>query len=170
MVAVSIFEALGLNPAVIALQALVFLVLLWALRRLLFAPVQQIMRAREEQAQEHLAQAQAQQAEADKLREELQQRLDAIQDEARRRMREAAEEAKAAHDHTLAEAREQAEKTLQRVAAEIDLEKRKAIAELREQVAELALIAASKAVQDGLDEQAQRRVIERAIAGLEQQQ
>jgi len=169
MLAVSIFEALGLNPAVLALQALVFLVLLAVLRRFLFGPVQQILRAREQQVQQHLDQARDQQTAAQKLREELQHRLDTIQEEARRRMREAAEQVKAAHDRTVAEARQEAEKLLERAASEIDLEKRKAIAELREQIANLALTAASKAIQDGLDETAQRRIIDRAIAGLEQE-
>ena len=170
MLAVSIFQALGLNPAVLALQALVFLALLWVLRRFLFRPVQQILRAREQEVQKHLDHARDQQSAAEKLRDDLQHRLDSIQEEARRRMREAAEQAKAAHDRTVAEAREHAEKLLQRAASEIDLEKRKAIAELREQVASLALSAASKAIQDGLDEQTQRQIIDRAIAGLEQEQ
>ncbi|UCH36136.1 MAG: F0F1 ATP synthase subunit B [Armatimonadota bacterium] len=170
MLAVSIFEALGLNPAVLALQALVFLVLLWVLRKFLFAPVQQMLRARERDVDQHLNEARERQAAAEKMREELQHRLDTIQDEARRRMREAADEAKAARDEALADARDEAEKLLRRAASEIDLEKRKAIADLREQVANLALTAASKAIQDGLDEEAQRRVIDQAIAGLEQEQ
>jgi F-type H+-transporting ATPase subunit b len=168
MVAVSIFEELGLNPAVILLQALVFLLLLGVLVRFLFAPVREMLAARERQVKAHLDEARQQQAAAEEARADLQRRLDTIQDEARRRMREAAEEAKAAHDRALAEAREQAEKLLQRATAEIAREKGKAVAELREQVAELALKVASKAIQDGLDEGAQRRVIDRAIAGLEQ--
>lgn len=169
MVAVSIFEALGLNPAVLGLQAAIFLVLLWVLRKFLFAPVQQIIRAREQEVQKHLDDARERQAEAQKMRDELQHHLDTIQDEARRRLREAADEAKAAREAVIAEARAQAEKLLQRAASEIDLEKRRAIAELREQVAELALKAASKAIHDGLDENTQRRVIDRAISLLEQE-
>ena len=169
MLAVSIFQALGLNPAVIALQAGVLLLLLWVLRRFLFKPVQEIMRAREEQVQQDLDAAHGHRTEAEKLRQELQQRLDTIQEEARRRMREAAEEAKAAHATALADARQQAEKMVRRAASEIDVEKRKAIAELREQVAELALTAASKAIQQGLDETTHRRVIDQAIAELERQ-
>ncbi len=165
-----ILEALGINPNVVALQALVFLLLLWVLIKFLFAPVRRIMEAREQQVQAHLEAAREHQATAEKAREELQGRLDAIQEEARRRMREAAEETKAAHAQALAEAREQSATLLQRAAAEIDLEKRKAIADLRQQVAELALNAASKAIQDGLDEATQRRVIDHAIAGLEQEQ
>jgi len=170
MLAVSIFQALGLNPAVLGLQALVFLVLLWLLRRFLFGPVQQIMRARELEVQKHLDQARDQQVTAERIRDELQQRLDTIQEEARRRMREVADEAKAARDTAVADARAEAERLLQRAASEIDLEKRKAIADLREQVAELALSAASKAIQETLDEGMQRRVIDQAISALEQRQ
>jgi len=168
MLAVSILEALGLNPAVIALQALVFLLLLVALIKFLFAPVRRILQEREQAVKTHLEQARAQQLEAEKARQDLQQRLDTIQEEARRRMREAADEAKAAHDRALAEAREQAAKLLERAASEIDLEKRKAIADLREHVADLAVRVAAKAIQDGLDEATHRRVIDQAIAGLEQ--
>jgi F-type H+-transporting ATPase subunit b len=167
MLAVSIFEALGLNPAVLALQGLVFLALLWVLRRFMFGPVRQIMRTREEEVQQHLDRASEQQSEAEKLRDDLQQRLDSIEDEARRRMREVAAEARAAHDKAVAEAREHAEQIIQRAASEIDVEKRKAIADLREQVAELAVAAASKAIQQSLDEATQRRVIDEAISALE---
>jgi F-type H+-transporting ATPase subunit b len=170
MLAVSIFQSLGLNPAVLGLQALVFLVLLWLLRRFLFGPVQQIMRARELEVQQHLDQARDHQTTAERIRDELQQRLDTIQEEARRRMREVADEAKAARDTAVAEARAEAERLLQRAASEIDLEKRKAIADLREQVADLALSAASKAIQETLDESTQRRVIDQAISSLEQRQ
>jgi F-type H+-transporting ATPase subunit b len=168
MLAVSILEALGLNPAVIALQALVFLLLLVALVKFLFAPVRRILQEREQAVKAHLEQAREQQLQAEKARADLQQRLDTIQEEARRRMREAADEAKAAHDRTLADAREQASKLLERAASEINLEKRKAIADLREHVADLAVRAAAKAIQDGLDEATHRRVIDQAIAGLEQ--
>ena len=169
MLAVSIFEALGLNPAVVALQALVFLVLLWVLRRFLFGPVQQMLRAREDEVRRHLEQAGARQSEAERLRADLQQRLDSIEEEARRRMREAAAEARAAHDRAVDEARQHAEMIIERAASEIDVEKRKAIAELRQHVAELAVAAASKAIRETLDEATQRRVIDEAIAGLERQ-
>jgi F-type H+-transporting ATPase subunit b len=168
MFAVSILEALGLKPAVIALQALVFLLLLVALVKFLFAPVRRILQEREQAVKTYLEQAREQQLQAEKAREDLQQRLDTIQEEARRRMREATDEAKAAHDRALAEAREQASKLLERAASEIDLEKRKAIADLREHVADLAVRVAAKAIQDGLDEATHRRVIDQAIAGLEQ--
>lgn len=170
MLAASILQALGINFKVVALQALVFLALLWVLIKFLFAPVRQILAAREQEVKGHLDQARTQQAEAEKARADLQHRLETIHEEARQHMREAAAESKVAHDRALAEAREEAQKLLQRAASEIALEKRKAIAELREEVANLALHAASKALREDLDEGTQRRVVDRAIADLEAHQ
>ena len=60
----------------------------------------------------------------------------------------------------LTKAREEAEKVSARARDEIRAEKEQAMAELRSQVADLALAAAGKLVRSEMDGQTQRRLVE----------
>lgn len=64
----------------------------------------------------------------------------------------------------LTTARSEAEKVTQRAREEINAEKERAMAELRGQVADLALAAAGKLVRSEMDGQTQRRLVEQFLA------
>jgi F-type H+-transporting ATPase subunit b len=64
----------------------------------------------------------------------------------------------------LTEARTEAEKVTQRAREEITAEKERAMAELRGQVADLALAAAGKLVRSEMDAPTQRRLVEEFLA------
>ena len=67
-------------------------------------------------------------------------------------------------DEILAEARADAEKVTARAREEITAEKEKAMAELRAQVADLALEAAGKLVRTDMNAATQRRLVEEFLA------
>ena len=67
-------------------------------------------------------------------------------------------------DEILAQARADAEKVTERAREEITAEKEKAMAELRAQVADLALEAAGKLVRSDMNATTQRRLVEEFLA------
>lgn len=73
------------------------------------------------------------------------------------RAQRVAEETRAAD---IAATREELERLRERAAAEIDAEKQRAMGELRAEVADLAIAAASKVVGESLTDQRQRRLVE----------
>jgi F-type H+-transporting ATPase subunit b len=66
-----------------------------------------------------------------------------------------------------AKAREQAEGLIARARAEIQQEREKAVQDLREQVADLAVMAAGRIIGESLDAKKHRELIERAIEEAE---
>ena len=64
----------------------------------------------------------------------------------------------------LAATREEIDRIRERATAEIQAEKQRALGELRAEVADLALAAASKVVGESLDDERQRRLVQEFLA------
>jgi F-type H+-transporting ATPase subunit b len=82
----------------IASQAVAFLLLYLLMRKFAFAPIQQILREREERVRKAIEDAERQRAEMERLRSEYEQRLARIEEEARARLQEAMQQAYQARD------------------------------------------------------------------------
>jgi len=162
-------KALGLDWRVLLVQIVTFLVLLWLLRRFLFGPVSALMASRTTEVKRRLDDAEQQQARAEQIRQELEQRLAAIAEEARQKMQEAVQEARATRERLLAEARSDAQQVLERAQEEMRREQRRALLDLRNDVADLAIAAAQKAVGVGLDDAKHRQAISDFLVRLEAQ-
>ncbi|MCX7643042.1 MAG: F0F1 ATP synthase subunit B [Armatimonadetes bacterium] len=144
-------------------QTIAFLILYWLLRKFAFAPVQQILREREERVRKAIEDAEQKRAEMEQLRAEYEQRLAHIEEEARTRLQEAMQQAYQARDALLAEAREQAERILQRAQEQIALEREKLMVELRDFVVDMAVLIAEKLIERSLDHKAHHELINRIL-------
>ena len=158
---------LGIDPQILLLQAVGFIVLYLLLRRFLFGPIQNILEQRRVEVESALDRSAEELQRAEQLRGEYETHLARIRDEGRQRMQEAVREGQEAREAILAEARAQAQGTLNRARAQIDLETRQAMQELRHHVVDLAIEAARKAVHETLDEERHRELVDRAIADIE---
>jgi F-type H+-transporting ATPase subunit b len=162
-----VLETLGIRWQVMVLQIGAFGLVFLLLKLFAFGPLGAILRQREEEVSGNLERAAAQAAEQQRLREELEARLSRIHEEARAEVKKAVEEARQVREQLLGDARSEAERFLSRAQAEIENRRRSALKEMRDQVADLAMIAAGKAIGETLDEAAHRRVIDDFIASLE---
>lgn len=166
----SLLEQLGIDPSVLVLQVIAFLILYWVLRRFLFAPVLAMMGRREAEIAEALDAGKRAEGELARIDEERARVLDEAREQGREQVRQAVREGEEARERILRETREEAHEVRQRARRAVDLEREEARLALRQQVAELALMAASKAVLRRLDEETHRQVVDDFIATLEQQQ
>jgi F-type H+-transporting ATPase subunit b len=150
-------------PGLMVWTIITFLIVLWALRRFAFGPIQRMIDQRRDRIREALDEADKARNEARELREltakereEAKLERERILEEARRQSQRLAEQAKERAD---ADLKEQLEKNREELAAEN--------ARLREQirrdVVELTLFAAEKVTGKVLDEDDQRRLIEETI-------
>jgi F-type H+-transporting ATPase subunit b len=140
-------------------QTVAFLILYWLLRKFAFAPIQQILREREERVRKVIEDAERQRAEVERLREEYERHLAHIEEEARAKLQEAMQQAYQARDALLADAREQAERILQRAQEQIALEREKLMVELRDFVVDMAIRIAEKVIKRSLDRTAHHELI-----------
>lgn len=148
-------------------QVIAFLILLYILVRILYNPLSQAMAARTERIRVELGAAE----EASKHAEEANARTQVLIDQAKAQSQEILRQASANADtmrvQIIEEARAEALKVIDRGRLEIDRERQAAFDELRRQVAEIALLAATSIVKKSLDSADNRRLIDEAIKSSE---
>jgi F-type H+-transporting ATPase subunit b len=139
----------------------IFLVLMW---QFAFKPIASMLAERKERIEQGLKDAE----QARKDRESAEQERLAALTEARREANEilarAQKVAQETRDADIAATRAELERMRVRASDEIAAEKGRALAELRSEVADLALQAAGRVVRETMNDQRQRRLVEEFLA------
>ena len=161
------FEQLGLDPIKLAIQAFNFLLLLFLLQRLAYRPLLRMMDARSARIRDDLDAARQVREESRKEQEQYRQQLAGARDEARGILDEATAVAARIREQAQADATAQNAVSLRRAREEIAREKEQAIGELRREVADLAIMAASHVVGRSLDGEDQRRLVDQALSKVD---
>lgn len=159
-------DALGIDPKFLVIQALGFLVLVTVLVKYAFGPIYALLAQRQTTIQGNLDEAQSRRDEMVRLQNEYQQRLAQIEDEARDKVQAAVKEAQAARDEIITKAQADREAIVARGNEELEREREKALASMRDEIAELAFQAANRAVRGNLREGAQSQLISDVVAGI----
>lgn len=158
------FEALGINLPMIIAQIVNFTILLVVLRLVLYKPVLTMLDERKQKIAEGLNAAEIARAEAASAQANIEAQLDA----ARKDGQEIVANAQTIATRIQADAREQTAKdreaALERARNEIQLERDRAIAELRTEFADITVKAAEKVINQSLDQRAHERVIDETLA------
>ncbi len=157
-------EALGLNLPQLIAQIANFFVLLVILRLTLYKPILKMLDERKQKIAEGLNAAEIARAEAAAAQANIQDQLLV----ARKDGQDIVAGAQAIATRIQAEAREQSnrdrEVSLERARTEIQLERDRAIAELRGEFADITVSAAEKVINQSLDRQSHQRIIDEALA------
>lgn len=156
-----LFQINLFQVVIAAANFVVFLVLMWTFA---FKPVAKMLGDRRTRIEQGLRDAE--QAKRDRENAE-QERLTAITDarrEANDILTRAQKVAQETRDADIAATRDELERMRVRASEEIDAEKQRALAELRGEVADLALQAASRVVRETMTDQRQRRLVEEFLA------
>ena len=159
-----ILNSLGINLGAVLWHAINFLILLFVVQRFLYQPVVRMLDERSARIRDSLAQAERVKAETAQLEEQSR----SILDDARREGQQILAQANRTAEQIMGEARRQAqsegERLIERARAEIEQERNRAYQDLRQQVADLAVLAASRVVRRSLDDTAQRELIREFLA------
>lgn len=146
--------------------AIVFLALLGILWKFAWGPILGAVEARESGIQSKLDEAASRNEEAAKLLAEHKEQLA----DARRQANELIAEGKAAGEHLRKDieekARAEAQGIVDRARAEIERERDQAIEALRRESVDLALAAASRLMQENLDQDKDRQLVERYLSEM----
>jgi len=141
-----------------------FTILLWGLHRFLYKPLLGAISARENEIESALKKAAEDRAEADRLRKEFEAQIANSQREAQEIINKAVKGANAAKEQIEADARAKASELLENATKTIEREKTKALAELRQEVANLAVAVAGKVIEKNLDTAEQKRLADSFVA------
>jgi F-type H+-transporting ATPase subunit b len=160
----ALIDAFDINLVGLTFQVINFLLLLYILNRLLFKPLLARMDERSAKISKGLEDAEVAARDRELARAEREAAVSEARKEAAALLANANKIATDTRDEILAKAREDAEKVTERAREEIIAEKEKAMAELRSQVADLALDAAGKLVRSDMNATTQRRLVEEFLA------
>ena len=156
-----------INQNIFLAQTVNFILLVLLLYRLLYKPVRTFLDNRTAEIEGQIKAAEENQAASIALRQQLEEQAKDSRQQARKFLDEATKRAEVLQAEMLQEAREEAAAIIRRAQEVTELEKEKAWAELKEQVAELSLLLASKVITQSLDEQQHQALISETMGQLD---
>jgi len=155
-----------LNPGLTLWVAITFLALIVVLAKFAFGPIVRMLDERERTIREAIDQAKKERAEAERMLGEQKASLAQARREAADIAKKNQQEVEALRVELTARAKKEADDMVASARRTIDEEKRKAAAELKAQVADLAVAAATRIVKSSLDDKAQRALVEEYLREL----
>ena len=158
------FSAFEVNWVSLGFQVFNFLLLLYLLNRLMFKPLLARMDERSQKIEKGLEDAEVAARDRELARAEREAAVSEARREAAEMLARANKIAEDTRNEILTDARTEAEKVTSRAREEITAEKERAMAELRSQVADLALAAAGRLMRQEMDGASQRRLVEEFLA------
>lgn len=145
------------------LVAINLFVLYIILRKVLFKKVTAFMEQRSNMIQDSLNSADKAKAYADEVRTKYEEQLKVVQDEMQKMMEEAKIKASKESDKLIASAKKEAEDFLKQAREEIERERNQMVKQIRTHVADLAISAASKVIQANMDNEKNRKLVDKFI-------
>ncbi|HIX91159.1 MAG TPA: F0F1 ATP synthase subunit B [Candidatus Agathobaculum pullicola] len=133
------------------------------IKKFLFKPVRKMLAAREEEVQAMYGNAEKAQTEAEKMRSEYTERLAKAKEEAAEIVGSATRRATVRSEEILKESSQQAAAMMKKAESTIEQERKKAMNELKDEVASLSVMIASKVVERDVKEADHERFIEEFI-------
>ena len=158
-----ILKDLRIEPRLIPVMGVGFLLLYWLLSKFLFAPIHGMLEKRREQINQHLDRMQRDEDEMAAIKAEYERRLANIEQEGRERIQAAIKEAQRAKEEMIAEARAKADSVLKSAVDEIERQEEKMKIELSDYVVGLATAAAGKLLREEMNEDRHRRLVRQFI-------
>lgn len=155
------------NVGLMVWTLLLFVLSMVVLWRLAFPRITEALDRRQHAIEESIDAAERTRNEADQLLAEYRERLS----EARRQAEQIIERArKAGETHereSEADAKARADRLMEQARRDIEMETRRAIQEIRSEVADLTVMATEKVTRKSLSEEDQRRLVEEALSELD---
>jgi F-type H+-transporting ATPase subunit b len=151
------------SPGLMIWTLVLFVITLFILKRYVFGPVSAAIEKRRTQIATSIEEAEKSREEAQRLLEEYRTRLAEARKEADELRERARREAERQGQELLKEATQRRDQLLADTEAQLEAETRRALQELRDEVVDLALLAAEKVTRRSMSEADHRRLIEEAL-------
>lgn len=142
---------LDINPSTVIFAIINFCILVVGLKVFLYKPVCNMLDSRKEEVTNNLNSAEEAKLEAQKLKDEYAAQLQNARSEAQDIINQAAKIGEQTKADIVSEAREEAARLTAKAQADIAREKTEALNEIRNEIADLAVLAAAKVVGKTID-------------------
>jgi F-type H+-transporting ATPase subunit b len=155
------------TPGLMIWTIVCFLITLFVLRRYAFGPIQKSIDERRERIRQSLDEADRAREEARKLLEEHRQLIGSAKTDAEEILAEARRVAESNERRMRNELETDRQRRLEETRKQIEAETRRALEQIRLEVVDLSLLAATKVTGKALDDADHRRLIDEAVADLD---
>lgn len=159
-------DLLSPNYGLMVWTLVIFLILLFVLSKFAFKPIIAAVEAREQALEDAINSAKRDREEAALLLAQHRAALDASRGEGQKLIADARAAAERVRTELVEQAHAEQARMLERARAEIDAERAKAIAELRREAVDLAIMGAGKVIGQNLDREANRKLVESFLASV----
>ena len=163
-------DLLSPDTGTIFWTVLTFIILLLILKKFAWGPILKGLEDRENRIKAAIYQAEKDKNEAEKYLAEQRSLIDEAKKESIKILNDSKDMAEQTRKEIMAQAQQQAEQLIDRARAEIGLSKEAAIAEVKNYIVDLAVLAAQKVVGDTLSEQQRANLFQKYINELRQRQ
>jgi F-type H+-transporting ATPase subunit b len=154
------------NGGVMFWTLVIFAAFFFVLARYAFKPIVSAVEAREASLAADRAEARKDREEAAKLMAEMQAKLDGARAEAQGLIAKGRADAEKLRADLMEQAKAEQAAMLERARKDIENEKVQAIAELRREAVDLALLGAGKVIEQNLDDAGNRKLVESFLASV----
>ena len=117
------------------------------LKKFLFGPVKRMIDSRQKEVDDIYSDAEKSKTDAEQMKREYEEKIASANEESDEILRNAVRKAQLREEEILKEAQNQAARTLERAEEQIELEKKKAINDVKDQVSEIAIGIASAVIE-----------------------
>jgi F-type H+-transporting ATPase subunit b len=155
------------NVGLMIWTLLVFGISLYVLAKLAFPRISEALDKRQRAIEESIDASERTRREADKLLQEYRERLAEARGQAEEIVTRARKTGESTEAEIVADARTKREEMMEQTRREIEAETRRAIQQIRSEVADLTVLATEKVTRKTLNEADQRRLVEEALSELD---
>ncbi len=163
-----LFHDLHIDPPVILVNIIGFLILLALMRKFFFGPISQFFTERQQEVAQWVGSAESAQQQAAQELSHIQGQRQEMLDQAQQEANEARQQARQQSDELLDEARQQALEREQRAEEHIRDSRERALAEARSEIAQLSTQLARRALGESLKDEEQQQLLEAALRDVEE--
>lgn len=163
-------ELLGVNPWTAAFTLLNTVALFLVMKKLLFKPVLKMIEDRQQEVDAMYSDAEHARANAQAMEADYRQKLSVAEQTGERLVKEATARGQARQEEILRQANQEADAIRAKAAADIAREKKKALNDAKNELADLAVDIAGKVVGHSLSNNDQSALVDRFIAELGESQ
>ncbi len=163
------FSLVSIDPSTIVFTLINTLIIALLYFKFLHKPVCRILDKRAEQVNKDMDDAQKAKEEADKVKAEYEQRLLESKEEANRIVADASRRAQLREEEILKEANEEAAAMKQRAEESIEREKKRAVNEIKGEISEMVVMAASKVAEKEITADDNENIINTVLSEIGEQ-
>ena len=150
---------IGISPVELIIQLINTFLVFFILSKLLFKPVLGIIEAREKEIQSNLAEGERTKAEGEKFRKEYEEKLNSAKEQGQEIIKQATLRADKKSEEIISIAKNEAMSIKEKASKDIEQERQKVMNEVKDDISSIALLAASKVIENDIDASKHEKLI-----------